>query len=482
MQNILKKIDLFCQTGFKNSDLMEKILMEYQALHSKNKAEVEYKMYVIYRGKFDALFCSNQFSQAIYWLEKTRIHPRYEGELEDNKRQILIKGIKNYFIEFLNSQDEIFLNKGKKLKSELDYLGKDTILQDEIYKEVVALERAIEENNIITEVSLKLPLSMKEATIKPLIVQINDFVANVDYVTSNVGDSNGLFVTKEYDKEGQMQLTTWTIQFNTYIKYEELVKIEKKYNISVLDEAICQVINTVINNYRTVSQEYWIKNIYPHMIQSKGIKYIAEGTPFINIISLDNGVYTFSSEKEKVKFPQILKQDTVALYALLLLDAQSYLLSGDFRESVLSLNSAFENFIYTVVCPLIVEKSNGELDQKFYHQIPSYNEFDFKDYMNEEQYQSALNDGIIKEISISTFTIIKILYNYCEELSSIISKKKMNKLIYGIRKNRNDFIHGNKVSIPTSYNEVSKQIEGFKKFKDIIFNLINANSKTSMVR
>lgn len=77
-----------------------------------------------------------------------------------------------------------------------------------------------------------------------------------------------------------------------------------------------------------------------------------------------------------------------------------------------------------------MKKSNGELDQKFYHQIPSYNEFDFKNYMNEEQYQSALNDVIIKVKSISTFTIIKILYNYCEELPSTISKKKMNKLFY----------------------------------------------------
>lgn len=50
---------------------------------------------------------------------------------------------------------------------------------------------------------MKLALSMNEATIKPLIVQTNDFVAKVDYVTSNVGDPNGLFVTKEYDKEGQ---------------------------------------------------------------------------------------------------------------------------------------------------------------------------------------------------------------------------------------------------------------------------------------
>lgn len=50
--------------------------------------------------------------------------------------------------------------------------------------------------------------------------------------------------------------------------------------------------------------------------------------------------------------------------------------------------------------------------------------------MNEEQYQSALNDVIIKVKSISTFTIIKILYNYCEELPSTISKKKMNKLFY----------------------------------------------------
>ncbi|PFF07166.1 hypothetical protein CN315_14750 [Bacillus cereus] len=473
MQSLLTKVQLFCNSKFQDFNLMEEVLAQYQELKGKERTEIEYKMYVIYRGKFDNLFSASQYSEAIYWFEKTKNHHRYSKELNDNKRNILIKGAKNYFVEFLNSGNRNFFDNGKILLKELELLAVDTIVNDEIFKEAMALQEAIEKNNIKTKVILELPLAMKEATITPITVQTRDFVANVNYVTNNSDALNGGSVTKQYDKEGQMSSTTWDIEFNEYINHNKLVKVNTDYQISVLDEAICLIINTVINNYRVVSQEYWIKNIYPVMLQNKEIKYIAEGLPFINIPLLDNGAYTFSSEKSQVKIPNYMDSGALALYDLLLLDSQSYLLSGDFRESILSLNSAFENYIYTVVCPLIVEKSVRELDEKFYRRIPNYNDFDFKYYMTEENYQSALKEGLIREVSMSTFQIIKKLYEYSEELSALISRNQMNRLINNIRKNRNDFIHGNKVLISTSYKEVSRQIEEFKKFKGIISNLMD---------
>ncbi|PGW74486.1 hypothetical protein SAMN04487918_1011877 [Bacillus sp. bc15] len=473
MQSLLTKVQLFCNSKFQDFNLVEEVLTQYQELKGRERAEIEYKMYVIYRGKFDNLFRTSQYSEAIYWFEKTKNHNRYSKELEDNKRNILISGAKTYFVEFLNSKNSKFLGNGKKLLKELELLAVDTIVNDETFKEALALQEAIEKNTIKTKVMLELPLAMKEATIIPITVQTSDFVANLNYVTNNPDAPNSGNVTKHYDKEGQMSSTIWSIEFNEYINYHKLVEVNADYQISILDEAICLTINTVINNYRAVSQEYWIKNIYPFMIRNKAIEYIAEGIPFINIPLLDNGAYTFSSEKSQVEIPKYMDAGALALYDLLLLDSQSYLLSGDFRESILSLNSAFENYIYTVVCPLIVEKSVGELDEKFYRRVPNYNDFDFKYYMTEENYQSALNEGLIREVSMSTFQIIKKLYDYCELLPTLISRSKMNRLINNIRKNRNDFIHGNKVLISTSYKEVSGQIEEYKKFKGIISNLMN---------
>lgn len=455
---------------------MEEIIIDYQKLKAKEKARIEQKMYVIYRGKFDTFFSAAQYSESISWLEKAKNHQRYNTDLLENKQKFLMKGIKTYFVEFLNTGNSVLVKKGCSLFEELEFLGVNSILNDKIYKEVFALKKSIEQNNLITKVNLQLPLAMREAKGKPITVQFDDLIASVDYInfpTNNIGfEANGA-VMKQYDKEGQITSTSWTIELNKYINCEQLIKVDSGYYISILDEIVCSIVNAVVNNYRVVSEEYWIKNIYPFMITNKVITYLAEGITFREIPFLDNGTYKMGFTDEKLEFPTTIRAESLQLYDLLLLDSQSYLLSGNFRESILSLNSAFENYIYTVVCPLIVERSAGELNEYFYYKTPAYHEFHFKDYMDEESYQSALKQGLIKEEGISTFKIIKILYEYCEELASLMSKKRMNKLINNIRKNRNDFIHGNKNIISTSYKEVFRQIEDLKQFKKIISRLID---------
>jgi hypothetical protein len=157
------------------------------------------------------------------------------------------------------------------------------------------------------------------------------------------------------------------------------------------------------------------------------------------------------------------------------MEAKSYLLAESFRESVISLNSAFENFTYTVVCPSIVANSSGMYVENFYLKVQPYQEYFLHDYLTEEGYADAVRKGIVKARGMSTYAIYKVFYNVLKNYVRDFSKTKLNGLISVIRDNRNDLTHGNTELTTMSTNRVKQQISAFEELINFITDT-NANA------
>jgi hypothetical protein len=468
VDKIVQKIKEYNEGLFKDKSLLDDIVKNYMSLNIKQKESIEYNMYTTYRGNFDVLLCSSQYHESLKWLRKVMNHVRYQNELTDNKFHIITKAIKVFLIEYLETGNKTYLDKVNQEYSYLDVYD-NTLKDDEVYKEITPMIESIKNSTICTDVSLVLPLVLCEPQNK-INVQFDDVVAEVCYSYHKIDNefikSNG-FVEKEFDKEASSGYTKWNIKFHNY--YSDTIKVYiGSPDILYIDYLICKCVNTVINQYRINNDCYWVKNIYPNMLLFKSIKYKAGETVFRNIPVQNSGTYKIFYTQEKVEYNDIVKND-IPLYKLLLLNSKSFWLSGNFRESVLSLNTALENYIYGIICPYIVEQSKGILSLDFYRcNIPQYESSNLKNYMSKENFTKAVKVGVIKSQDLSIYEIIKILYKYSSNISKKIEIKRFKKLISSIRMNRNDFIHGNLEEIKTSYVDVYQQIKDFESLAKIM--------------
>ena len=113
-KEVIDQIARYNASGFKDNNLMDQILSNYSNFDSDNKEEVEQYMYVVYRGKFDSLFLSNNYVESIYWMNKVIEHERFKKELPDNLDHFLIKAVNSLLISYLEKKDRNLLASAEK--------------------------------------------------------------------------------------------------------------------------------------------------------------------------------------------------------------------------------------------------------------------------------------------------------------------------------------------------------------------------------
>lgn len=453
----------FTQESHKiDKNLVSDIISIYFSLDNEDRNKYMEEIYIVFRERLSEMFMENNYKEMIKYFELLSNCSRYNLESPDNKSQILDIGTFGYQLATLETKRN-YVKQAHDLVEELKIIPANQISNQTLHNKVVAIDKALNNNNntkFKTVVEFSLPLSLKKNSAGKLIVNFDNERAVVEYKAI----SNNAY--KEKDMDGQSTTTVWRIIFNSYVSNE----IEDKDIPSLLDEKLTIILNKIIQHYRIVTGDEWVRKIYPNMITQKKIIYYVGKVEIRNILLIDNSTYTLTQTPLTVNLGNLVRND-YKLYEQLLTNAKSFLYSYSLRESILALNSSFENYIYEVVCPHIVKSSNGELEDEFYRKILPYENYFLKDYISEEQYNNAIKNGKIHPEVMSTYKIIKYLYKYDKNIKRKYSKTKCIRLIGKIRKNRNDLIHGNR-NISLTYQEVLEQINSFEKFMSLFMNVI----------
>lgn len=468
---VIDQIDRYNASEFKDNNLMEQILINYNNVDSDHKKEIEQYMYVVYRGKFDSLFLSNNYVESICWMNKVINHKRFRQELPDNLDHFLIKAVNSLLIVYLEKKDQKLLTTAKKYFEKIkEGQPKDDSLK-EIYIKNTNIFNAIKENDFVTEISFTVPISIK-SILENIHISLPEYELEADVQITSLAVPNRLYqsntiLMRSKDYDATYNVSKWVITMNRYIPFEEPSPVND--SSSEVQEIACKIVNKIISIYRGKTKEYWIKSIYPTMIQSHSIKYSAGSFVFRDIPFYDRGEMILSSKDLRVSLKKNgMLIDEPPLYKELFMDAQTYLLTQNLSSSILLLNMSFENFTYSVVCKKIINLSQGTYSDGFYLKEQPYEEYFLNDYLTKDQYEDAIRKEIIKPKGMSQYAIYKLLHNYDSSVSDKISKTRLNKLISSIRNNRNEISHGNFDTTKLKYNDVSRQMQSFTELISII--------------
>lgn len=471
-KEVIDQIGRYNASRFEDNNLIDQILSNYSDFDSDNKKEVEQYMYVVYRGKFDSLFLSNDYVESIYWMNKVINHERFKKELPDNLDHFLIKAVNSLLIVYLEKKDTNLLASAEKYFKKInEEYPKDDSLKN-IYIKNISIFHAIRCNNIFTETSFTVPISIKSIQGK-IHISLPEDELEADVTCMSLAAQNTIYksnanIMRSRDYDATYNVSNWTITMNRYLSCEEPSPVNN--DSSEMQEMACKIVNKIIDKYREKTNEYWVRSIYPTMIQGHSIKYIAGELVFRDIPFYDRGEMIISSEKLEVSLNKqsgMLIEDP-PLYKKLFMDAQTYLLNHNLSSSILLLNMSFESFTYTVVCKKIIKLSQGTYSDNFYLKQQPYKDYFLNSYLTEDQYEDAIREGIIKPNGMSQYAIYKLLHDYDSSVSNNISKTRLNKLISSIRKNRNEISHGNFDTTKLKYNDVYRQIQSFTELVSII--------------
>lgn len=465
IQALLTTIDEFDKSGFHDDKLMDKALSQYEQLLPIEKKQVLNDMYTVFRGKFDSYGNANQYIDACLWIDKVYNNASFKNDSKDNQMHFMIDSSKVLLMNYLELKHDEYLIRAKSFIENINHIPNQMF---DRFTEVQEMLNAINLKKLTTITTFNVPITMKECDDEQLSITLPNYTVNIIYKSVRKDENNGSvqgYVQRLADKDSLLLETRWTVEIDEYLSFSQNSKIAE--NTSELNEVVCQAINKVIEAYQIRTGEYWIRNIYPNMIAQQSIKYFAGKNVFYNIPLYDGSTYEMSFKPMKIHFGDIFKKP-IPLYKKLLMDANNHLFSEELREAVLFLNASFENYTYSTVCPLIVELSNGQFEDKFYYKTMPYNQFYLKAYISETDYKNAIENKDIKPTGLSMYRIYKIFRDISPNFHNQISATKLNRLISKIRKYRNDYSHGSDGGTIVTRNQVKTQIDALENLMQMI--------------
>jgi hypothetical protein len=260
----------------------------------------------------------------------------------------------------------------------------------------------------------------------------------------------------------------------TISKFVDPYKI-LKMNILAMDNTVrkvflesIKVMNYFIERFRVISGNYWLETIFHKLIPSYSCKIIAGSDEIINIPWSVNQMFCsrpeppWITDQEFLEFGKSLNQD-LELWKSLLLDAKDYLLRRNYRESIYSINGALENFLYEKTRERLKTALTEDEVEEFLEGQSNYDEFYLKDYMDRDSFDRAVAANVLAAFPPSVYQIL----GKCHDLVPFpIGKKRVNSLVYKIKKRRNDVIHGREIHGDVE-EDAKLAIESFEKLADL---------------
>ncbi|MGE8021533.1 hypothetical protein ACQKOM_21955 [Peribacillus frigoritolerans] len=460
-------------------DSLQKAFELFEKLPRKTRTNLEIELYTPIRNMGRFLFTANQYEDSIKYIDRALSHPHCQSELDDNKINMKLLKCHSNLMLFLEKQSIQYLDKATDLlhniRKEIHTVKNPSLLQDFYVKQEI--HSAILQNQIWTIIDLELPspIIVSETPFSFLYneIKVELMIEIVNSPFALFEPNGGGFLEIVEDKYGLANRSKVRLLINKYLHPDIRVKLDtlsESNQVSLVVSECIKILNFFIERFRVTTDQYWIETISHKMFSKHSILIKAGNQEIKNVVFTDStSVFQFSpsipwiTEEIKSTLIENLNENELPLWKTLLLDSKDYLLRGKNREAIVSVNSAVENFLLTETKVHLAKGMSEEEIIAFLKGEPNYNNFFLKEFINEETFNIAVQNGVITNHPPSTFGIIK----KCNDISPLsISKRQQLKLISKIRCKRNDIVHG-KENLGISSKEVKQSIESFEELVNI---------------
>jgi len=323
-------------------------------------------------------------------------------------------------------------------------------MKDEINSKKMFLD-SIEHKDVKTIIEFEIPSPLPINN--PVTFKFNgiEHVLIIEIVENPASNIKGTGIPLNEDKYGLVKKSKINLTISKYIDHNEWVEIKSFSDIKFIPKAFLEAINALnyfIERYKIITGDYWIDKIFFKMIPDFYCEFKLDNQRFGDRSRTYGPGFNISpripylNETEMARLNNYLEIEEIHLWEILLLDAKDYLLRRDYREAIYAINGAFENFLMIKVREKL-ERSWGRKEVNEYLEgTPIYEYHDLKEYMTEESFNKAVSDNKIRPYVPPTSRIIK----KCNQMTpSNFSLNKLNKLVYKIRRKRNEVMHGTEI-------------------------------------
>lgn len=334
----------------------------YEKLSSIEKRKVIVDIYIIYR-EMGALYYStnSEYENAELFFEKSLRIKNENTDIDAFKNECITKQMlsKVKMMIYLNSLDE---RKLIQAKEHIDFLYKN---YDEnwdekfkkLVKELFEIYDKIIENDIKSIVTFKIPYHLLIGNNEEIEFKYNDIECSIKSETirsieSGFIEGENLFTEK--DKYGIINNSIISLKIGKYINIWDLVEVNKAIGTvrNPLKEAI-DIYNYFLRNYIVATNKYWLPEINENMIiNTQTTVYVGNievhNVPLSMNLTLsstgNNELKLVDTDIENIK--EELRKTNLEIWKLLLNNAKDYYLIKDYKNVIIMINIAFENFTF----------------------------------------------------------------------------------------------------------------------------------------
>lgn len=424
-----------------------------------------------YKYLSEVEYLNENYQSCLSYIKKLQLCNAYKGETVST---IIHANIRKFqcevFIEIYNNN----IQKIEDLKLQLTEFGTkyqlnmEGNLRDD-YEKIVDLATSFLNNSVKTIVNFKLPYKIDISENENIVYDFKNITFSLKFKTiSNQQQipfmSYDGSVELNKDKYGIYSYSDLTLTFDKF--FDATHCMDKLLNLC------SESFNYFLDYYKIITEHYWIDNLNLKQIQVSTVRVVSENYDIISIpfyypheIRVSDNPSYINQEKLNELKSQLIREQEPPLWKILYLDSKNNIHIEKYREAVISINSAFENYL-NIKSREILRCNMTEQEVEDYLQGKvSYETYFLKEFISEEAFNEAVKEKIICSSPPNTFQIIKKCLE--NENRITVSKSKIRKLVKSIRKNRNDIIHGNLRLLQNIESDAKKSIKSFEEFINV---------------
>ncbi len=422
-----------------------------------------------YKQLSEVEYLKRSYESCLNYIKKLQLCSIYKNETIGTIMHVTIRRFQcEVYMEIYQEN----FQKVEELKRKVLEFGENNILNikgnlKEDYDELLDLATSFLNNSVKTIVNFRLPYKINIEENEEIIYNFRNTTFSLKFKTiHNQGEIpievNGGVVELDKDKYGIYSYSDLLLTFNKF--FDATHHMDKLLNLC------SEAFNYFLAYYKVTTDDYWIENLNFKQIGASNVRVVSENYDIISIpfyypheIRISTSL-SYIDQQGLNDLRENLKEDKeIPLWKLLYFDSKNNILVEKYREAVISINSAFENYLNIKSRELLRANMTEQEVEDYLGGIPSYKTYFLNKFISREDFNKAVKAGVICASPPNTFQII----NKCFEFNSghiNLSKRKVTKLVYSIRKNRNDIIHGNLKLLESIESDAKKSISSFEEF------------------
>lgn len=458
---------------FYNSQIKEVATKLVRLITSgKPLLRMKYKGALIDSYKFlsEVEYLEKNYESCLNYIKQLQLSEAYKNETDSTIMHATVRRFQcEVFLAVYQERDE----KIKILKVQLIEFGninRDKLeknLRDD-YDKILDLASSFLNNSVKTIVNFKLPYRIDIQEDEEVVYYFKDIRFSLKFKTiSNKEEVEFVACSGipelDRDKYGVYSCSDLILTFNKFF--------DATHCTDELLNLCSESFNYFLDYYKSATEYYWIDNLNLKQIQASNVMVVSENhddiisIPFYYAhgVKVSNSLSYINKEKFNELKDKLIKGQEPQLWEMLYLDSKNNMFIEKYKEGVISINSAFENYLNIKSREILRSKMTNEEVENYLQGKVSYETYFLNEFISEDDFNRAVEQGTISSHSPNIFQIIKKCFEFNENRITI-SRSKLNKLVNDIRKNRNDIIHGNLTLLKNIGSDAKKSISSFEEF------------------